>query len=108
MQRIGKVAYRLKLAEGSKVLPVFHVSLLKRKVGQQIVPVLQLPNTDEKGHFRVEPVAVLDQRIVKERMLQLFNGSFNAAELLQLKLHGRMQKELKGSFLFFNLEDEID
>ena len=47
--------------------PMFHVSLLKRKVGENATPVLQLPNMDGKGHLRVEPTAILDCRIIKRR-----------------------------------------
>ena len=67
IQKIGNVAYRLKLLKGTKVHFVFHVSLLKRKVGQKAAPMLQLPNTDEKEHLMVEPLAVLDQKIVKKK-----------------------------------------
>ena len=67
IQKIGRVAYKLQFPAQSKIHAIFHVSLLKKKIGQKVVPVLQLPNTNEKGHLRLEPMAVLDQRIVKKR-----------------------------------------
>ena len=63
LQRVGEVAYRLDLPSDSKIHPIFHVSCLKLKLGQQVSPLPTLPLLDETGQIILEPVAVLQTRI---------------------------------------------
>ena len=61
--KIGSVAYRLKLPHNAQIHSVFHVSQLKRKVGAAGVIGSQLPvygNTPT-----LEPLAILARRMVK-------------------------------------------
>ncbi|OWM70560.1 hypothetical protein CDL15_Pgr014233 [Punica granatum] len=67
MDRIGKVAYKLKLPSSAQVHPVFHVSQLKRAIGTASCSS-ELPIS--KGSLEggtLQPLAILDRRMVKRR-----------------------------------------
>ena len=39
--------------------------MLKKKLGQQVIPIPTLPPVSNEGMLQVEPVVVLDRKIVK-------------------------------------------
>ena len=52
LARVGKVAYRLQLPSTARILPVFHISQLKKHVGTAVVQE-NLPEEDEAGLTRL-------------------------------------------------------
>lgn len=65
IERIGTVAYKLRLPSSAKIHPVFHVSLLKKKVGVHAVINPHLPPVVDPKNPRWYPAKVLDQMLVK-------------------------------------------
>lgn len=63
LEKVGKVAYKLALPETSRVHPVFHVSQLKKAIGQSKVQK-QLPQVTENGTFDLSPLRQLDNRSI--------------------------------------------
>jgi hypothetical protein len=63
LQKIGTMAYKLELPAYSRVHPVFHVSCLKKVIGDKILVQTIFPELDEEGKIILEPEVITDTRI---------------------------------------------
>ena len=69
LQGVGKVSYELKLpSELTSVYPVFHVSILKKCIGDPmyILPIEDL-GVDENLFYEEDPIEILDRLVKKLR-----------------------------------------
>ena len=57
------MAYKSELPESSRVHPVFHVSCLKKVIGDKILVQTILPKLDEEGKIIFDPEVVTETRI---------------------------------------------
>ena len=62
LQKIGTMAEKLELPTSSRVHPVFHVSCLKKVIGDKIPVRTIFPELDEEGKIILEPEAVTETR----------------------------------------------
>ncbi|XP_042972766.1 uncharacterized protein LOC122304569 [Carya illinoinensis] len=69
LQKIGEVAYRIQLPPPSQIHNVFHISQLKKKLGNQVSIFSTLPPTDKDGAVKPEPEEILQRRLKKVKNL---------------------------------------
>ncbi|KAF2320421.1 hypothetical protein GH714_027462 [Hevea brasiliensis] len=107
LERVGKLAYKLELPVGSKVHPVFHVSLLKQHIGDTFPVSDVLPLLSDDGEAILEPATILDTRWIRR-------GSRTIQESLVLWKHLPQEDatwensvELQVRFPNLNLEDKV-
>ncbi|XP_059064689.1 uncharacterized protein LOC131856783 [Cryptomeria japonica] len=67
LRRVGEVAYEVELPPGGKIHNVFHVSCLKKALGQHITVSPDLPPMDAEGKLTLVPEEILE---VRERQLR--------------------------------------
>ena len=62
LQKIGTMAYKLELPASSRAHPVFHVSCLKKVIGDKLLVQKIFPKINEEGKNILEPEAVTESR----------------------------------------------
>ena len=66
LHKVGNVAYKLQLPKGAKLHLVFHVSLLKKAMGESTTTTVELPPINDEGVIMLQPDSIVDTRWLKK------------------------------------------
>jgi hypothetical protein len=105
-EKIGAVAYRLKLPSDSKIHPVFHVSLLKKAVGNyhvqgELPKELEIDTTED-----VYPEQVLATRVIRQGDREVHQSLIKWKHKTMDDVTWEDNDILMGQFPEFGLEDK--
>jgi hypothetical protein len=84
LECVGAVAYRLELPVAAQVHPVFHVSQRKPYIPDYTPVFATLPNSSDLCGHNVQPLEILDRRLIKKgnRVESHSSGRHNLGRLL--------------------------
>ena len=71
LQKIGSMACKLELPASSRVHPIFHVSYLKKVIGDKLPVQMILPELDEEGKIilKLEEITEIRTRQLRNRSI---------------------------------------
>jgi hypothetical protein len=64
IQKVGQVEYKLLLSAGCAIHPVFHISQLKKHIGDKVIPQPHLPLVDADGNIKMQPEKLLERCLI--------------------------------------------
>lgn len=105
--KVGKVAYRLELPETAKIHPVFHISQLKRSVGNATSHGSIPPQLTADLELMVEPEALLEVRQVKVGSATKLEGLIKWKNLPAFEATWEDVATVNLQFPTFHLEDKV-
>ena len=105
LQKIGTMAYKLELPTASRLHPVFHVSCLKKVIGDKLPVQTILPKLDKEGKIILELEAITKQELNNYEIDQ-FWSILSSGRTYPLKIpHGRMRILYKSIQNYSSVED---
>ena len=71
VRKVGEGDYELELPKGSAIYNVFHISCLKKVLGQHVTTSAELPRLNEEGQLLLDSKEILDvcERRLRNRVI---------------------------------------